>query len=360
MGRTWRIGEVAERTGLTRRTLRHYDELGLLVPSARSWGDYRLYDEADLLRLLQIQNLKALGLSLAEIADALADPDLDAGSTLRSHLDHLEQRIAAEQSLATRLRRLAAASAPSWDEVLDAIAATRQLAHPDPTVRIRAAFDATGSVPELLAALTAEPDPAVQEVLIWSLARQPDSAPAAVARLSDPNPDIRCLMVRLLAKLHDPTSVSALLPLLADSEPRVVTATVRALGSIAAPASASALVGLLGSPAVPEADLVDAIAAAGSAAVEPLAIAAASPLADVRSATADALGRLAVGSSTEHGGRIHSVLAGLLADPESDVRLGALLALGELGPSARPELERALADPALHAVAQRLLDLHVT
>mgnify|MGYP001412594870 CR=1 FL=1 len=36
MARTWRIGEVAERTGLTRRTLRHYDELGLLVPSART------------------------------------------------------------------------------------------------------------------------------------------------------------------------------------------------------------------------------------------------------------------------------------------------------------------------------------
>jgi DNA-binding transcriptional MerR regulator len=67
VGRTWRIGEVADRTGLTRRTLRHYDELGLLVPAGRSGGDYRLYDEDDLLRLLQIQNLKALGLSLPEI-----------------------------------------------------------------------------------------------------------------------------------------------------------------------------------------------------------------------------------------------------------------------------------------------------
>ena len=48
MARTWRIGEVAERTGLTRRTLRHYDDLGLLSASERSWGDYRLYTEADL------------------------------------------------------------------------------------------------------------------------------------------------------------------------------------------------------------------------------------------------------------------------------------------------------------------------
>ncbi|MFT4109668.1 MerR family transcriptional regulator, partial [Propionicimonas sp.] len=256
MDRTWRIGEVAERTGLTRRTLRHYDDLGLLVPAERSGADYRRYDEADLLRLLQIQNLKALGLSLAEIADALADPALDAGATLRSHLDHLEQRIVAEQTLATRLRRLASASAPSWEDVLDAIAATRQLAHPDPAVRLRAALDGTGPVPELLAALTSESDPAVQEVLIWSLARQPDATAAALARLGDPDPDLRCLMVRLLAKLREPRSVPALLPLLADPDPRVVAATVRALGSIAAPASASALVGLLGTAAAPEADLI--------------------------------------------------------------------------------------------------------
>ena len=47
-----RIGDVVERTGLTHRTLRHYDELGLLSPSGRSSGDYRLYSEDDLRRLL--------------------------------------------------------------------------------------------------------------------------------------------------------------------------------------------------------------------------------------------------------------------------------------------------------------------
>jgi DNA-binding transcriptional MerR regulator len=104
MSRTWRIGEVADRTGLTRRTLRHYDDLGLLVPATRSSGDYRLYDEDDLLRLLQIQNLKALGLSLPEIAAALADPDLDATTTLRSHLVQLEESVEAQRRLMDRLR----------------------------------------------------------------------------------------------------------------------------------------------------------------------------------------------------------------------------------------------------------------
>jgi DNA-binding transcriptional MerR regulator len=360
VARSWRIGEVSERTGLTRRTLRHYDELGLLVPSTRSWGDYRLYDEADLLRLLQIQNLKALGLSLTEIADALADPDLDAGATLRSHLEHLEQQIAAERDLAGRLRRLAESADRSWEDVLEAISATRQLSHPDPSVRIRAALGAPGSTADLFAALAAERDPAVQEVLVWALARRTDAAPAALERLSDPDPDLRCLMVRLLAKIGEPASVPALLPLLADPDPRVVTNTVRALGTIGASEPAVALVALFGHPDVPEAELLDAITAIGPAAIEPLASAARAADPSVRSVAAEALGRLAVNPPPELGRRIHSLLQPLVTDPVAPVRLAALLALGELGAAARPELEGALADPALAAVARRLLDLHVT
>ena len=81
-----RIGEVARRTGLTQRTLRHYDQLGLLVPGGRSDGDYRLYSRADLERLLEIQHLKSLGLSLAEVAEALDDPGADAATLLARHV----------------------------------------------------------------------------------------------------------------------------------------------------------------------------------------------------------------------------------------------------------------------------------
>jgi len=358
--RTWRIGEVAERTGLTRRTLRHYDDLGLLVPSERSWSDYRLYTEDDLLRLLQIQNLKALGLSLAEIADALADPDLDAGATLRSHLGHLEEQIAAEQRLADRLHRLAGTSERSWDEVLDAIAATGRLAHFDPTVRLRTALQARGSTLELLDALAVERDPAVQEVLIWSLTRQPDATSAALARLDNADPDLRCLLVRLLGKTSDAASVPALLPLLADADPRVVGSTVRALTSIGDPAAASALVALLGRPDVAEADLLDAIVATGPAAVGPLASAADTGRPDVRAAAAEALGRLKVDPSGKDAGRIRTVLTERLADPDPDVRLAALLALSERGAAERPTIEAALDDPVLAPLARRLLDPHVT
>ncbi|MER3406779.1 MAG: MerR family transcriptional regulator [Chloroflexota bacterium] len=66
--RYMQIGEVAERTGLTQRTLRYYEEIGLLPPAARMEGGFRLYTEADLRRLETIVQLKRLlGISLAEI-----------------------------------------------------------------------------------------------------------------------------------------------------------------------------------------------------------------------------------------------------------------------------------------------------
>ncbi len=72
--RLLRIHEVAERTGLTPRTIRYYEELGLLAPAARSEGAYRLYDEDDVERLRSIRGLRDdAGLTLAEIAQLLED-----------------------------------------------------------------------------------------------------------------------------------------------------------------------------------------------------------------------------------------------------------------------------------------------
>lgn len=68
---TMHIGEIAERTGLSLRTLRHYDEIGLLQPSGRTDGGFRLYTEDDLARLMVIRRMKPLGYSLAEMQEAL-------------------------------------------------------------------------------------------------------------------------------------------------------------------------------------------------------------------------------------------------------------------------------------------------
>ncbi len=66
--RFYLIGEAAERTGLTQRTIRYYEELGLLSPPGRTQGDFRLFSDGDLKRLEEISRLKQLlGFSLAEI-----------------------------------------------------------------------------------------------------------------------------------------------------------------------------------------------------------------------------------------------------------------------------------------------------
>ena len=76
---TMKIGEVAERTALSIRSLRHYDELGLVSPSAHSPGGFRLYTETDVERLLLIRRMKPLGFSLDRMKDFCRALDARAG-----------------------------------------------------------------------------------------------------------------------------------------------------------------------------------------------------------------------------------------------------------------------------------------
>jgi DNA-binding transcriptional MerR regulator len=63
------IGEVAERVGLSLRTVRYYEEVGLISPSARSDGNFRLYSVADVERLLTVKSMRPLGLSVEEMIE---------------------------------------------------------------------------------------------------------------------------------------------------------------------------------------------------------------------------------------------------------------------------------------------------
>ncbi|MFC5953831.1 MerR family transcriptional regulator [Streptomyces pratens] len=69
------IGEVAARTELSLRTIRHYEETGLAVPSARSQGGFRLYTEGDVARLMVIRRMKPLGFTLDRMRELLAATD---------------------------------------------------------------------------------------------------------------------------------------------------------------------------------------------------------------------------------------------------------------------------------------------
>ncbi len=103
----WKVGELARRTGVTVRTLHHYDRIGLLRPSRRAGNGYRLYGTGDVARLHQIFSLRRLGLSLEEIRESLTRPDFSPLVIQERHLARLDDQIREHQALRRRLRRLA-------------------------------------------------------------------------------------------------------------------------------------------------------------------------------------------------------------------------------------------------------------
>jgi DNA-binding transcriptional MerR regulator len=86
----WTIQEVARLTGTTSRTLRHYDDIGLLTPSRIASNGYRSYDEDALVRLQRILLLRELGLGLPQIAEVL-DRGAPEEAALAAHLSWLRQ-----------------------------------------------------------------------------------------------------------------------------------------------------------------------------------------------------------------------------------------------------------------------------
>lgn len=97
------IGEVAARTELSLRTIRHYEETGLVIPSARSQGGFRLYTETDVARLMVIRRMKPLGFTLDQMRDLLDATDrLDSDDALDTgEREALLERVRTYQQAAT-------------------------------------------------------------------------------------------------------------------------------------------------------------------------------------------------------------------------------------------------------------------
>jgi DNA-binding transcriptional MerR regulator len=124
------IGEVATRVGLSLRTIRHWDEVGLVVPSKRSAGGFRLYTEADIDRLVLVKTLRPLDFSLEQLRELLATMDAledDLGGDARvtaelagrlgvfrtavdSRVEALRAQVQGLEMLSRELRRLAGES----------------------------------------------------------------------------------------------------------------------------------------------------------------------------------------------------------------------------------------------------------
>src|SRR5438046_422083 len=105
-GDRYTVGRFAELTGVSVRTLHHYDRIGLLPPAERTASGYRLYRHEDLLRLQQILTLRYLGFGLANIAELLERADFDLQASLAIQREALRARQARIAELEETLGRL--------------------------------------------------------------------------------------------------------------------------------------------------------------------------------------------------------------------------------------------------------------
>jgi DNA-binding transcriptional MerR regulator len=106
--RTYRVADVARLSGVSIRALHHYDAIGLLIPTGRTEANYRLYTDADLLRLQQILIGRELGFPLEEIKRSLDDPHFDQRAALVEQRRRLEEKA---HALGDMIRAVVAALA---------------------------------------------------------------------------------------------------------------------------------------------------------------------------------------------------------------------------------------------------------
>jgi DNA-binding transcriptional MerR regulator len=120
-----KVGELAGRTGLTVRTLHHYDAIGLLKPSLHTEAGYRLYTAGDVARLQQVLSLRQLGFTLDEVRACLDTPGFSPLEVIDLHLARLREQIELQRRLCERLETLAVhfrgAEEVSADEFLHTI-----------------------------------------------------------------------------------------------------------------------------------------------------------------------------------------------------------------------------------------------
>src|SRR5262245_29072630 len=130
VARLYRVGEFAAMTGVSIRTLHHYDRIGLLNPSAHTESGYRLYSERDLLGLQQILTLRYLGFPLQQIGELLGRPDFDLLASMRiqrtAFRDRSSELERIEAALGELVEHRLAAGAWAWDLVVRASAAVQE------------------------------------------------------------------------------------------------------------------------------------------------------------------------------------------------------------------------------------------
>ncbi|MFE3903975.1 HEAT repeat domain-containing protein [Streptomyces sp. NPDC059153] len=200
------IGDVARRSGVSARMLRHYDSLGLVRPTGRTDAGYREYSGEDIRRIFHIESLRSLGLSLREVRRALDDQGFTPSELVDDLIRQTRERIAGETELLTRLCRIGAAEPAGWEDVLQIVALLQALGSKSAGTRQRAALSSVEEVPvpveALVEAVLSETDPNVAGALRWALARSDDGGSALLAEgLGSPVAEVRKRAVQSIAEI---------------------------------------------------------------------------------------------------------------------------------------------------------------
>jgi DNA-binding transcriptional MerR regulator len=323
------IGEVARRSGVSARMLRHYEELGLVRPSGRTGAGYREYSRADIRRIFHIESLRSLGLSLREIGRALDDPSFAPSRLVDDLIRHTRQRIAAETELLTRLSRIDAAQPSDWQDVLHVVASLQALGSTSAHARQRAALTAADDIPvEALAeAVLGESEPNVAGALRWALARSGGAAPLLAQGVGSPPAAVRQRAVQALAEVPGDEATARLRDALTSDDATVREYAALALGNRGVDDAVATLIDMVVAGRN-DTDAADALSmlAVDSAAAEQIATRIADRLAD---STADAPARLRLAQSLADlpGAAASHALRELSQDADRTVALTAVSVL---------------------------------
>lgn len=121
------VGDLAKRCGLTVRALHHYEKLGLLCPSGRSEAGYRLYNEADVLRLHRLLAYRQSGLALKDIGPLLDAQNPPLLEVLQGRIAEVQAQLRRQQRLLDALQRVAARAAQNEDSLTEDLLVTMGL-----------------------------------------------------------------------------------------------------------------------------------------------------------------------------------------------------------------------------------------
>ncbi|SDD37688.1 HEAT repeat domain-containing protein [Glycomyces harbinensis] len=242
------IGEVARRSGVSTRMLRHYDALGLVRPTGRTTGGYREYADEDIRRIFHVESLRTLGLSLRQIGQILDDPGFDPSALIGDLIRGTEARLSREQELLKRLRAVDSSEPSGWEDVLRLVQLLHGLGSPNAARRQQAALapEAEMPAPLLAEAVLAESDPHVAGALRWALARADRDVVASLAPgLRSERVEVRRRAVLALAEMPGDEAAAVLAEALDDADATVRRHAALALGARGAAAAVPVLVAMV-------------------------------------------------------------------------------------------------------------------